>query len=330
MQLNSTAVYETYWRFAAERQAIYYRRLADPVGPWTSDPILQSYRFTNVYRAADRVSQYLIREIQYRPDRSQDPNEVFFRTILYKLFNRIDTWENLERDLGLISWQETSIDHIKTALDNISLHNRIYSAAYIMPSPAYGYERKHANHLALLLNMMMDGVPEKLAGAKSLQAVYKTLLSYPGIGPFLAYQFSIDLNYSRLFEFDEASFVIAGPGAIDGIAKCFKDSENQSADYIIREMVNRQEEEFSRLGIKFPGLFGRPLQLIDCQNLFCEISKYARAAHPDVQGASGRTRIKQRYRVSDQSDSSPFFPPRWGLEVDAPAKPRLPIQPRLL
>ena len=27
-----TEVYDTYWRFAAERQAIYFRRLANPVG----------------------------------------------------------------------------------------------------------------------------------------------------------------------------------------------------------------------------------------------------------------------------------------------------------
>lgn len=68
---------------------MYERRLLDPEGPWTDDTILASYRFTNTYRASDRVSQYLIREVQYRPDRSQAPAEVFFRTILFKLFNRI-------------------------------------------------------------------------------------------------------------------------------------------------------------------------------------------------------------------------------------------------
>jgi hypothetical protein len=29
--------------------------------PWTSDPIIQVHKFTNAYRAADRVSQYLIK-----------------------------------------------------------------------------------------------------------------------------------------------------------------------------------------------------------------------------------------------------------------------------
>jgi 5-hmdU DNA kinase, helical domain len=91
MSLNAKAIFDMYWRFAAERQTIFYRRLDDAVGPWTDDAILRSYRFTNAYRASDRISQYLIREVQYRSDRSQSPPELFFRTLLFKIFNRIET-----------------------------------------------------------------------------------------------------------------------------------------------------------------------------------------------------------------------------------------------
>ena len=70
--MTPTVVFDTYWRFAAERLAMFYRRYSDPAGPWTSDPILKSYRFTNAYRAADRVSQYLISEVQARKDRPQN------------------------------------------------------------------------------------------------------------------------------------------------------------------------------------------------------------------------------------------------------------------
>jgi hypothetical protein len=61
--MTPTIVFDTYWRFAAERLAIFYRRYTDPVCPWTSDPILKAFRFTNTYRVTDRVSQYLIREV---------------------------------------------------------------------------------------------------------------------------------------------------------------------------------------------------------------------------------------------------------------------------
>jgi hypothetical protein len=73
---DTTAVFDSYWKFAVERLNIYYRRLVDPDGPWTQDPIIAAHRFTNSYRAADRVSQFLIRDVQYREDRSQAPTEV--------------------------------------------------------------------------------------------------------------------------------------------------------------------------------------------------------------------------------------------------------------
>lgn len=311
-----TEVYDSYWRFAAERMSIYHKRLVDPIGPWTDDPILRSYRFTNTYRAADRVSQYLIREVQYRDDRSQAPAEVFFRTMLFKLFNKIETWELIEHLLGTVSYQATDLSSISRVLQEASKHGaRIYNAAYIMPSPAFGFERKHDNHLALLAKMMADNLPAQLSRAHSLEEAYSLILAYPGLGPFLAFQYAIDLNYSSLLDFSENEFVVAGPGALDGISKCFADLVGLTAEEIIFVMAERQTEEFRRLGLHFDGLFGRPLQPIDCQNLFCEISKYARVAHPDVPGVSGRTRIKQQYRRRHARISYPYFPPKWQLHV---------------
>jgi hypothetical protein len=315
--MTPTIVFDTYWRFAAERLAMFYRRYSDPIGPWTTDPVLKTYRFTNAYRAADRVSQYLIREVQSRPDRSQTPREVFFRTMLFKIFNRIDTWEALEEEHGPIAWERIDLAKLDRTLARLRSRGRkIYSAAYIMPSPGYGHPRKHSNHIALLAQMMDDRVPDRIRQAPSLRSVYDVILSYAGIGPFLAFQYTIDLNYSSVIDFDEADFVVAGPGAIDGISKCFAGVDRSNAEDVIYWMTDRQETEFKRLGLEFPGLFGRRLQPIDCQNLFCEISKYARVAHPEVSGVAKRTRIKQSYRPSHRPIPPPQFPERWRLNID--------------
>ena len=80
--------FDTYWRLAFERQAILLRRLletADP--PWTYDPILARHRFTNAYRVADRVSQYLVNRVI--PGSSDDERDLVFRVLLFKVFNRI-------------------------------------------------------------------------------------------------------------------------------------------------------------------------------------------------------------------------------------------------
>lgn len=314
--MDSTPVFDTYWRFAAERQAIYMRRLSDPVGPWTIDPILQTYRFTNAFRASDRVSQFLIRDVQYREDRSQEPRELFFRTLLFKIFNRIDTWRALERALGPLSWAMTDLHEVARVLDELMARGeRLYSAAYIMPSPSMGHTRKHANHLALIKRMMDDRLAERVRQAPHLRSVYETLLAYPGLGPFLAFQYTIDLNYSALLDHDEDGFVVAGPGALDGIAKCFTNLEGRSPEDVIHWVCEQQDRAFRDAGLSFQTLFGRRLQPIDCQNLFCEISKYARVAHPNVRGLSGRTRIKQSFRQGREPTPQPFFPPRWGLDV---------------
>jgi alpha-glutamyl/putrescinyl thymine pyrophosphorylase clade 1 len=314
--MTPTVVFDTYWRFAAERLAMYYRRLADPFSRCTADPILSVFRFTNTYRAADRVSQYLISEVQAGENRPQDPREVFFRTILFKIFNRIETWEALEQHLGPMTWANLDATALDRTLERLRSQGRsIYSAAYIMPSPSYGYPRKHSNHIALLVQMMKDRLPERISQAPSLRAVYELVLSYPGIGPFLAFQYTIDLNYSSILDFDEADMVVAGPGALDGISKCFADTGRATPEDVIYWMTDRQESEFARLRLRFPGLYGRPLQPIDCQNVFCEISKYARVAHPDIAGIAKRTRIKQIYRLHHRPLPAPQFPPRWGLSV---------------
>lgn len=311
-----TPVFDTYWWFATERQAIFHRRLTDPVGPWTSDPILRFYRFTNAYRAADRVSQYLIGEVQYRSDRPQSAREIVFRTLLFKVFNRIETWQAIEQALGPVTWECIDLDKLAVVLGNLYKRGkRIYSAAYIMPSPPFGHSRKHENHIALLACLMSDGIADRISKARSLRAVYEMLLQYPGIGPFLALQYTIDLNYSELLHFNEADFVVAGPGALDGIAKCFANVGRGAAEDVIYWMTDCQEKEFLRLGLEFKNLFGRRLQPIDCQNLFCEISKYTRVSHPEVVGRSVRRRIKQTFQRDSWPLPVPRFPPRWRLQV---------------
>jgi thymidylate kinase len=305
-------VYDTYWQLAAKRQDVFFRRLRNVPPPWTDDPILLRYKFTNAYRASDRVSQYLIRRVIYAGP--QDAENLFFRTLLFKLFNKIETWELLQNAFGVLTFKDFDVDAFDVVLSNaMSRKQTIYSAAYIMPSGGkHGDAKKHRNHLGLLKAMLSDGVPGQLARTQRMRDAFELLLSYPMIGEFLAYQYVTDINYSELTDFSEMEFVVPGPGARDGIRKCFRDLGGLKESDIIRMVADRQEMEFERLGIQFQSLWGRSLQLIDCQNLFCEVDKYARHAHPEVVGITGRTRIKQMFRVTP-SPIDYWYPPKWGL-----------------
>lgn len=313
--LKPTVVFNTYWKFAAERQRIFFARCRSNQGPWTDDPILRDFKFTNVYRASDRVSQYLINNILRIGD--QSPAEVFFRTLIFKVFNRIDTWERLERALGYVSFSEFNFRQYDKILTTAMYEgNPVYSAAYIMPSGGKNSEftRKHQMHLRMIEKMIRDDLPLRLTDCRNMEEAFTLVRNYPTIGDFLAYQYITDLNYGPLLDFSEMQFVCAGPGAKSGIRKCFTDTGGLNEAEIIRFMADRQEEEFTRLGIDFKDLWGRRLQLIDCQNLFCEVDKYSRVAHPEFSGPSGRVRIKQKFKPATK-EIAYRFPDKWNINT---------------
>jgi hypothetical protein len=162
--------------------------------------------------------------------------------------------------------------------------------------------------------MMRNDLPARLMAARRMQDAFELLLGYPTIGDFLAYQFVTDINYSSLTNFSEMEFVMPGPGALDGIKKCFAGLGGLNEPEIIRLMADIQEREFERLGLNFQSLFGRRLQLIDCQNLFCETDKYARVVHPEILGRTGRARIKQKFSPLNEPIEY-WYPPKWGINV---------------
>lgn len=317
-RLTTTPVYDSYWLLAYERQEILFKRLAGARAPWTQDPILRRHKFTNAYRAADRVSQFLIKEVIYQPGLSSSISEVFFRILLFKLFNKIDTWQLLTHRLGPITLANYSFEQYDRVLqDALTAGEQIYSAAYMMPPGGtfFGHVRKHQNHLRLLEKMIAENLPQRIADSTAMADVFALLRNCPTVGDFLAYQYTTDINYSELTNFSEQEFVMAGPGAKDGIRKCFQETAGLSDADLIRVVMDRQEQEFEVRNLPFRTLWGRSLQLIDCQNLFCEVGKYARVRHPEIVGCSARTRIKQLFRPASGDQLSYFFPPKWGLDT---------------
>lgn len=308
MKIRQT-VYDTYWKTAAERQEIFFRRLKGQV-PTTDDPIFASYKFCNVYRASDRVSQFLIKEVIY--NRQHNELNTLFRIFLFRLLNKNETWTELEKILGGISLKDFGFSRYKTALEKIKTGGPIYGNAFILcANKAFGFDKKHENHLALLEQVFKKtNMGIELAKAKTLHDLFSQLKTLPLIGNFMAYQIAIDMNYSEVFNFDENDFTIAGPGAVRGIAKCFSDTDGKSGEYIIQYMAENQEKEFKRLGLNFKNLWGRPMRAIDCQGWFCETDKYSRVKFPELK--SNRVRIKATYKPT-QKRIDYFYPPKWNL-----------------
>ncbi|MQG94143.1 nucleotide kinase domain-containing protein [Pseudomonas sp. MN1F] len=291
--LEKSVCYDNYWQFAHNRQ----ERLRSTVFHFEppADDIIDRYKFTNCYRALDRTSQYLIKNILERGE--YDEKDTFLRIMIFKVFNKIETWQALEDKVGSIDLSTFNEELYAKALESICAEDKkIYSAAYIMPSGKreFGSSKKHENNLRMISFMLKQKFQHKVWDTNSLEENYELLLSIPSIGKFLAYQYAIDIGYSRFSNTIENQFVVAGPGAARGIKKCFPNAKPEDFRYIIEYMTDNQTHEFARLGITFNHLRNRHLQLIDCQNLFCEIDKYLRVARPTFDKAGAR--IKQLYK----------------------------------
>lgn len=306
-------VYELYWKFAYERQKAFEARAAGQPGPWSDDPIIARYKFCNVYRAADRVSQYMIRDVCYN-DQPDAPSDRLFQIVAFRIFSNIATWESLRHKLGHSPIIDDLVDgSFERALCETKAENRtLYTGAFILcATNAYGRRLKHLNHVELLKDMFVNrALGRQILEATSLRYIYDLVHGFPLMGDFMSYQIAIDLNYSDLVNFSENDFTQAGPGAMRGIKKVFIDTNGLSPAQVIMWMVDHQQEEFARLGYDFKGLRGRPLHAIDAQGLFCETDKYCRVAVPELKSA--RTRIKATFTENPQPIDL-FFPPKWGL-----------------
>ena len=85
-----------------------------------------------------------------------------------------------------------------------------------------------------------------------MQESFEILRSYPSMGDFLAYQYITDINYSEITHFSEMELVIPGPGARDGIRKCFASLGGLNEVEIIKQCAVRQDEEFRNQGLRLP------------------------------------------------------------------------------
>ena len=322
-----TAAFRSYWNFIQERHRISLARLAGKAAPWTKDSILGRYKFTNTFRVLDRESQTCVK-IANSSNRSAE--EAFFRILLFKIFNLTSTWDLLCGELGeeplLSNWNPNHYGEILT-----TAHNRgqtIFSSAYMLwadlrQGSIRGPGSKTRMWLNTLDKMLRDNVPGSIVSANTYEHAVKVLSKYDGIQDFTAQQYATDFSYTRWFQpTDSETFILPGPGSIDGIAKCFgRVFAKEDCGIIIQVMrVSGSELSQAATGKEPPTLkrlgVDRPMDLIDYQSAFCETDKYSRVAHPELNYLSKQKREKIKATYSSIPGEvrllpSPLFPSWW-------------------
>lgn len=316
---NENFHYYIYWM--CERMSIFWQRYYDFDGELTDDPILQEFKFTNVYRCLDRVSNYLIGNVIY-DGKEREPENIFARILLFKHFNKIETWEAIEKNFGEVNIETLYDPEVPKFLK--AQKDPIYSNAYIVTPYFYkfekyqylrGWEKCDAYFDIFRKEIFENGLMYKILDSKTMEELFNNFLSLDIYGDFIAQQYTIDMMYSPLVDFDENEFIVAGPGAKRGIGWTFDITGKPNYSEIIKwvhanfwELVDKYGE-----GVEFLPLPNREPTLIDLQNCFCETSKYSK-------GLGNRFNKKHNERIKNTFKPNKNkiiykFPPKWGISL---------------
>ena len=221
--------------------------------PWTDDSLLSNYRFKNVYKATNTREQCLIIEII--PFSEKNRAETFFRLLVFKPVADCELFHQYEIDNGPVTIKNFNTER------------------YIKSFPKCGREWL-TKYLKLVHRSIANDLFQDIGKLKSMEDVCTSLARNLVLTEYQAYQLAIELNYSDIINFSEMEYVVASKRACDGMKKCFPDLEGNSPEEIIRMMTENQDKEFKRFGLEFQDLYGRKIQLVDCENIFREIEIY--------------------------------------------------------
>ena len=282
-----------YW--ALEREQIRLQKLAGLPPPWTKDPILTKYRFCNVRRRDDRVSQWLLNYAYH--------HDAFISQYVFIQWVALCRWVNwppLLRELlaaGLVGPDHIDLATIGNAIDDrVKLGAKSWTGAYMVRAPSknkypgVGKGQFVAETVVGALRdqdvfmRMMMALPEK--SLRRAQEVWEVLCSVPNWGSFMAGQVVADLSYTPILEgaTDLNTWAPQGPGSRRGFNRLLRRPLYNKID------PNEWSDRLQYWREDLIGAFGRSeyaysLTLMDVQNCLCEVDKYLR-----VKAGEGRPR----------------------------------------
>lgn len=282
-----------YW-WIFERQEIWYKRFVlNLPAPWTEDPILAKYKFTNVYRELDRETQWLIKNViePYEKidliDRDIIKN-IFWKIIVFRYFVKSDLFEFMG---GLPSLEDYNPEKFESAVLNYRQQIGFpFTTSYTIAPPTkpedlpLGYEKFYCKLVNKLYNKIDTIIDDYFKSNNPKEFINSLISNIEKVGTFTAYEIYADLTYTRWFRWSEDDYVNVGPGAKKGLNIIFpelkKTVEYESKIYYLRNMSSAYFNMFG-FDIKYynkdnPQDYqnGKPMTLKTIEHSLCEFYKY--------------------------------------------------------
>lgn len=257
-----------YW--IKERENIRILKDAHMRKPWTKDPILQHFKFCNVHREHDRVTQWFA--ANWRSEKYwYHPN--FVPAIM---LGRTVNWPNTLEVIGFPHQWEPDI--IVAKMDEIQEKGKkVYTGAYMITAGPTGVRKNEW----VIGNAEYYFKKPPTLDPNSIRISWESIIQsrYPCVGPFIAGQIIADLKQTPHLRDakDWYSWAALGPGSARGLNRLWGRPLGFSLrqEQGLKEMLIVQERIQSGLCLQ------------DVQNCLCEFDKYSRVRSGQGKPRSG-------------------------------------------
>ncbi len=280
---------EDFFNFIKERESIRLRKAAGLPFPWTEDPILREYKFTNVRRKHDFTTQKLIELFYSTHGLESEPEIVLLNCALFRYFG---TWEFAQA----VGWQ-TSFDPkhiIEIAANRLKKKQRVFTGAYIITNQGISAPKEEVVVNMFLGKLWQDSekIIETMKQTNSWEKTASVLCKIQGFGGsgFMAKETLLDTMHCNFWQGglpnDYDTWTPIGPGARRGLNRLREmpidtPMNEQQMLSIIRELVSVQDSHW-------PSDWGK-LVPTDFQFQLCEYDKMLR-----VRNGEGRPRSRYK------------------------------------
>jgi len=242
-----------------QRTLVLTSKEAGKPKPWTTDPIIQSFRFCNVRREDDHVTKWFARN--WRNEKYWDEPNFIAAMILGRTIN----WPQTLERLGFPhTWDR---DEFIRLLDAYAARGeKVWTGAYMITAGPTGVRKSEwvCNNADSYFH-----TPPKL-DPTSIQKSWEIIqaMKYPCVGPFIAGQVIADLKQTKHLSKakDWWDWAAVGPGSTRGLNRIYDRPLGTKIHQKVALAEMRTVEEALDLD----------LCLQDVQNCLCELDKYER------------------------------------------------------
>lgn len=270
-----------FWYYTWERMNVWHNRFILKLPrPWTKDEIIDKYSFTNTYRELDKTTIWYHKHIGNTKIRSK--KDIVFGTFIHRLFNNI---ENMEKILHLTEVKTFDEQEMFNVLNKARKNGEnIWCKVHMTTGVRFKGSDDRLENIIYLIKLIHDEINDiygRIKNSTSLEDLYNNTRRVNGFGPFLGYQYILDMVNSGVCDFSLDDFVVAGPGCKRGIRHVFPNALEITFENAMHYMRERQHFYFEKYNYDFKyceALGGKEkgLHLGNIENQFCEYSKYYR------------------------------------------------------